>query len=209
MNESTFLSPRLNRYYTKIQPLVENPQVQAYSMLILSFFAIAFFGFFAIKPTVVTIAQLQRQISDSKLVEQKLQEKINALSQAQVAYEAVKPDLGVIMSALPSNAQFPTLIKGFEKISAESGTTLVNLNFQSINLTDVSKEATGAATETPVTFSLTAAGDYNQLSDFIRKLSFLDRLATIESLNITMQKKEENINGVIRLNLKGEAYYVQ
>ncbi len=206
MTEQKIPASRIGRYYQRLEPLMAKPEAKAYTMLALSFFTIAFFGFFAIRPTLTTIGQLRRQISDSQTVDEKLQEKINSLSAAQLAYEAIKPDLGIITAALPSDAQFPSFVKGLENISTASGVKVNNLGFQTIELSSKKPVATASASETAINFSLNVTGEYNQLTDFVRRLSFLERLATIDTMILSFQTVEEKKE--LQLLLKGKIYYV-
>lgn len=194
---------RFSRYYTALEPLFAKPEVRAYTMLILSLFAMSFFGYFAIRPTLTTITTLRRQIADSRFVDQKLQEKINALSEAQVEYEMIKPDLGLIFTALPQETKFPTFVKSLEKIATESGAAIISLTFQTINLS--TPEATGAASEIPIGFSLTVNGNYANLMDFIGRLANYERLATIEKMGFSTKEEKEGL----QLTLTGQTYYVK
>ncbi len=44
------------RYYKRIEPILEGRKAAGYLVLILTFATLAFFGYFAIKPTLATIA---------------------------------------------------------------------------------------------------------------------------------------------------------
>lgn len=198
-------SRRFSRYYTALEPLWARPKVQAYTMLILSLFTMSFFGYFAIRPTLTTIMTLRRQIKDANLVDQKLQEKINALSSASVEYEAIKPDLQIILTALPPEAKFAGFVKNLEKISSESGVIIADLSFQTINLSY--QEATSAAKEIPIGFNLTISGNYSNLADFVRRLTSFERLATIGKMKFATSEGEEKES--LRLTLTGQTYYVQ
>lgn len=194
---------RFNRYYTALEPLFTQPKVRAYTMFVLSFFAMSFFGYFAIKPTLITISTLQRQIADARFVDQKLQEKINSLSAVSVEYEAIKPDLELIWAAVPKESKFPIFVKSLERIATESGTTIGSFVFKPINLSPL--ESTTSAREIPIDFRLTLQGDYSKLADFIEKLSRLNRLSVIEKMEISTKGEKDTL----RLTLEGKTFYVQ
>lgn len=198
-------SHRFSRYHTALEPLFARPEVRAYTMLILSLFTISFFGYFAIRPTLTTITTLRRQIADSRFVDQKLQEKINALSEAQIEYEMIKPDLELILTALPKETRFPPFVKSLEKLATESGAKLTDLSFQTVNLS--TPEATTAAKEIPIGFSLTVSGDYSSLASFVKRLTSYERLATIEKMGLSTKKEGEKEE--LQLTLTGQTFYVQ
>lgn len=198
-------SRRFSRYYTTLEPILARPLVRAYSVLVLSFFALAFFGYFAIKPTLITIVTLRRQIRDARFVDQKLQEKINALSVASTNYEMIKPDLDLVMAALPQEVRFAQAIKTIERIATESGVIISGLNFQTANLS--SPPTTGTtkeSKETAIGFNLTIGGNYLNLSDFLKRLTFHERLFTVERMELS-NKKEEGL----RFVLTGQTYFFQ
>src|SRR3990167_7353762 len=103
--EEELMKKRYNRYYTWIGPLLKKPQTRAYTFLILSIFTVAFFVFFAIRPTINTIIGLRKQIEDDQIVDTKLQDKINALSQIQAELDVLQPDLPLIDTALPTKSE--------------------------------------------------------------------------------------------------------
>lgn len=191
---------RFSRYYTTLEPFLAGVKVRAYTMFIFSFFALSFFGYFAIKPTLTTISVLKRQIIDARYVDQKLQEKINSLSEAQVAYESIKPDLEIIQTALPEETRFSPFVKGLEKMATESGISLVNLGFQPVSLSPF--EATGSAKEIPIGFNLTLSGEYKNAADFVKRLTSFERLTTVEKMGLSADEK------TISLILTGNTYYV-
>lgn len=112
---------RFNKYYTAIEPLLASQEAHAYGLLILSLLTMAFFGYFAIRPTLSTISNLNRQISDAQLVDQKLQEKITALSTLSQQYNAIQPDLGIVWTALPREIKFTPSLRIWKKLPLIAG----------------------------------------------------------------------------------------
>src|SRR3990172_232382 len=90
------------KYYKDFIPYFKREKSQKYLTIILSVSAAIFFFIFAINPTLSTIAKLNKQISDSEMVEQKLSQKVNNLSSLSQEYEKIKPDLPVIMDTIPA-----------------------------------------------------------------------------------------------------------
>lgn len=204
---------RFGRYYQNIEPLFAQPKIIAMTMLVLSLLAISFFGFFAIKPTLSTITSLQKQIKDAQMVDKKLQEKINALSAAQIAYEKIKPDLFLLDLALPQEPKFSAFIKTLEKLASDNKITINALSFQSLPFT--ANEATAASKlksqeikESPIIFNITVNGDYLSLTSFIKQLTNNERLATIEKMGFLNKEKTKDKKELI-LTITGKTYYVE
>jgi len=190
-----------SRYYTAIEPFLAQPKVRAYTMAILSFFTLSFFGYFAIRPTLITISNLKKQIVDASYVDKKLEEKINALSEAQIQYESIKPDLEIVQAALPQETKFSPFIKTLERIASESGTNLTSLSFPAVDLSPL--EATDAAREIPIEFSLQILGDYSGITNFIKTLTNFERLAIIKKMRLSTKEEKGSLN----LILTGYTYY--
>ena len=80
-------------------------------MAFLSFFALAFFTIFAIRPTLTSFFNLRKQISDSQEVNKQLDSKINMLLAAQQTYQDYQAEIELLDQALPKDPQFAQLIQ--------------------------------------------------------------------------------------------------
>lgn len=203
---------RYRRYFTNISALYQKKKARVYTGLILSLLAVAFFSFFAIRPTLVTIASLVKEIEDKRMIAQKLQEKINALSLAQKEYVAVSSELPLVEEALPQEPDLPLFIRQLETLSVQSGVTLRTIQFGRVNLRGrpVSKPdsvKTKQKEETSgITFNFSASGSYQNLKTFLQSLENLRRLVVISSFAFRPEEKEEG--QLLILNITGEAYYL-
>ena len=192
---------RYRRYYLGMRPLLKTPKARAYTMLILSLFALSFFGFLAIRPTVKTITELRRKITDQRMINQKLEEKIKALTLAQQEYESLQNDFPLILAALPQKPNFPPLLKRLEKTASDSGLLISQLKFQSVplivNLQDKEPSLT------LLSFELSLVGSYPNLFSFLTSLERMERFVLLDSATFKAEKQEE---GKINLIIKGSAY---
>lgn len=189
-----------SRYYKKIGPLFKKPRVKAYTMLILSFFTISFFGFFAIKPTLKTIAHLKKEIADSLEVNAALERKISQISQAKEEYQKIEDSLPLITKALPSDPQLPLFIKDLENLVQEAEATISSMKVAEVEL---SKKEFESSTTIPC--SLSIEGTYLADKKFLDRLFSTSRLYTIESFEIFSKPKEAV--WVVKLDLRIKTYY--
>lgn len=194
--DDTLSLHRFGRYYTSLGPWFKKPEVRAYTFLILSFFACAFFLFFAIRPTLNTIINLRKQIADSETVNKKLTVKINALSQIQAEYEIIKPNLLVVSQSLPAVADIAGLVQQVEKITKDNQASLSAVQFGEVDLSGGNSKTSGQE-GVPVTFQITTGGDYNQLLSLIKKITRLPRIITTETVSIN--SKIPSLVATIRL----------
>lgn len=208
----------------KIKLVYGRPEIKASVEIILSVFSVVFLLVFAIRPTLATVASLQKKIEDQTVVNNKLNTKINQLVRANT-------DLGSYADRLPDYFLAVTdvhdesgLAKRIEVVSRGSNVKINNLSFDAvpligtqINLSSKEKgaekptlEAGGKVASYIVTFDI--SGGANQVFDFLAKLENIDRVALISSVNI----KKEEIRSVgtievvndLRVTGKANAYYV-
>lgn len=56
--------------YLQLLPNLKGEKTQKFTTLILTFFALSFFGLLAINPTISTISELNKELEDNKFVDQ-------------------------------------------------------------------------------------------------------------------------------------------
>jgi len=102
-------------------------QKRVYTMLGLSLFALSVFGAFAIRPTLATVAELNRKIKDQRAARDKLDKKIKDLSKAQVQLTKMKADIVLAEKALPKEKDLPTLLETLQLIAERNNLRLRHL----------------------------------------------------------------------------------
>jgi len=195
---------RYHRYFTDLSRFYQSKKAKTYLGIILSLLTTTFFVVFAIKPTLVTIAQLIKQTKDQKEVEASLEKKINSLSQAQNEYLAVEPNLSLLEDALPQEPQAPLLIKQLEALASQNNVSIDRLRINEFNL---KKNSPPQSEKQPLTFSFAAIGDYANLKAFLSSLANLRRIVLVESFSF--QKKGVGEKTVLSLNLIAKAWSLE
>lgn len=194
------LSPSKYREYLKLLPPgIQNYNTKAVTALILTFIAMAFFGIFAINPTLSTIITLKRQLVDSRLVHEKLQTKIRNLSSLQQQYNTLTPDLPIVFNAIPQSPNAPSLIGQIIAQSQKNNTQVVSFRASEMDLSDNQKTASASS----FIFFVQAQGSYDNLINFSRSVAKLSRIMTIESMTINKDVKQN----ILILGLSGRGYH--
>jgi Tfp pilus assembly protein PilO len=188
--------------YLELIPDFKQEKTQKYLTIALTLLASIILGVFALGPTLSTIASLQKQLEDGKFVEQKLREKINNLSVLQQKYTSIEPDLPIIYEALPKTSQIPLLAAQIQAVANDSSVKVTN--FQTFQA-EVSHTAVSTKKFAAYNFSVTAQGEYQNMTNFMDKLVNFQRIVTIESVSIT---KVTALNTTdLKLTIKGIAYF--
>lgn len=185
--------------YDMVREKMKNKKTQSVTMAILSLLTLSLFGFFAISPTLSTIAQLNRQLDDKKVIDQKLDQKIQNISSLQQQYVAIQADLPLINAALPQRPEPSYLLGQLDAIAKKFNITISQIQVSSISLT---KPKTTVTVEFP--FSISASGTKENMSSFIEELSFFDRIVVLDQIAISQDVTQDQVG---QITLQGNGYY--
>jgi Tfp pilus assembly protein PilO len=179
------------RYFTNLGKLTSGPRVKSFAWLSLTFFTICFFGIVAIRPTIVTIAKLTKEIKDQRDASQKLQVKINSLIAAQSEYAKVVNLLPLLEEALPEDNNFPRLAFFLEETATSAAAEIRSLYFEKIPLKGESTKTKNKNPYNEIVFSVGVAGNYNSLKQFLNGLETSRRIIKIKSFSIGETRRKE------------------
>lgn len=208
---------RFRRYYRTLVPLFKKRDVVAYTMAVLSFLAMSFFGAFAIRPTITTIIELRKHIEDQRQVNERITNKVQDLRRVQAEYTSLKVNgLNNILATLPSNPQAAALVGKLNRLVTDNAIDITILQFSLIPIASTSAQSTNNTSSStsssqsiPLQFSLTAKGSYDNIVKFINTLAKMDRLITIDSVDISSSPNAnpaDTFKDNLTLGLQGKAY---
>lgn len=186
--------------YFEFLPDFKEEKTQKFTTLIFTLIALSFFGLFAINPTISTITELNKQLEDSRFVDQKLGQKISSLTVLQQKYTNLQPDLPIILNAIPKDSEVPLFAAQIQSVANNSNITIDS--FQTFEV-EINKNP-NPRQYSSFTFALTAEGTYNDLSNFLSNLSNMQRVAGIDTLSLT---KRSGISNSLQLTLKGKTFF--
>jgi Tfp pilus assembly protein PilO len=198
--DKSFLTRIYRNKYFALPLYFAEKRNQKISTLIFTFLSLSFFGLFAISPTLSTIAQLQKQLVDNKIVDQKLQEKINNIALLNQQYSQLKPDIPVILETLPTAPNVALFMGQVQTVARTTNVSLSNLQTFEV---DLSQSNLGTDVSSFV-FAFTASGTYDDVSKFIKAVISFNRLVSIDAVSIA-----QSSGGITSMSLRGKAYYKQ
>lgn len=186
-----------NKYFN----LISETRTQKLISIILTLSTLCLFGLFAISPTLSTIARLRKEIADYEIINQKLGEKISALSTLQKAYSRLESDVPTVLASIPQSALVPLFIGQIQSLAIGSNIQVSQLqNFQ----VDLFKEDGSSKKYYVYSFTLSGDGTYEDITKFIENITNMQRVVGIDISSIN---NVENNNRSLRLNFQGVAYY--
>lgn len=168
---------RLGLNYRRLESTFRGTKTQAYTMLILSLLTVSFFGFFALRPTLTTIAQLKRQIEDNQEVDKRLSDKINQLIAAQAEYETIASFVPKVKRALPEGHQYVQTLFDLNDIRVNSSASVSSVKIGEIAV-DVVQPGL-------LDIKLEAEGEFISLTQIANRIMSNERLLTISEMDFS------------------------
>lgn len=212
LNVKTSVSEsQFHRYYQKLSPILKKPKMRASTTAVFSFLAISLFAWYAIRPTAQTIIFLRREIADKTVLNERMENKITALIEAQETYETIRDRLPVIAQALPVNPDAVILARQLRNLAVISGASISAIQIPSLPL--LSQEATpGAklAAQKPLEqypVSIILSGSYASLKAFMDGLLTLRRITSIDTISIKPAVRLGFAGDALQLTIRLQSYY--
>lgn len=179
-------------------PDFKEERTQKFTSLVFTLIAIAFFGMFAINPTIGTIAKLGKELEDNIYIDQQLQTKINNLSLLQQSYSSLENDLSIVYGAIPQNPEIPNLVGQIQAVAKNN-----NLTVTGIQVSEMDMDKEGIKKYTSFNFNFSADGTLRDISGFVSEVVTLQRIISVNVISISQQGDE----GLLRLALRGTGYF--
>lgn len=194
---------RYRRYFVGVGALYKKKKARVYTGIVLSILTIAFFSFFAIRPTLVTISGLLKEIKDKNEIVDQMDRKISNLTKAQTNLNLLENRLYLVDQSLPEDPALSTLIKQLESLAR-----LSSINFESVRYSKTNLQGEAEREESQeVNFSITLSGDYSNLKQFLNSLDTLRRIILVESF--AFKSKKEGETQSLGLVISAKAYYLK
>lgn len=191
----------------------QKPNLKIYLELILSITTITVFAFFAIKPTVLTIIELNKEINAKTVTSIALKQKIKNLQTASSVLQQESQNIQYINQAIPKHDDLEVLVRQVENLLTESSLQILGFSSSDIIIfgskADVKKTSdveklSGDANELP--FSFSASGSYPNILLFLTKIENLRRPIKIDSITINTNIVEDG--KIIVLTVTGRAPFL-
>lgn len=171
--------------------------------LFLSIGAVLFFAVFAIQPTLVTMSDLIKELEDKRELDQKLQQKVAALSTAQTNYQQIEPQLQYLEEAIPSSPRLIEALLLIEKTASEKGVVIDSLRVGEVP-EEVEADLTKANTRrVAIPISMSISGSYPTLRSYLIDLINLRRTFVIDTISFSRSsgRGSESLRATVTLSM--------
>lgn len=175
----------------------------------LSVITILFFALFAIRPTLVTMSELVKEIEDKKELASQLERKIAALSSAQEEYQRLESEIVMLNQAMPVQPHLLEALKILEKLAAEEDIIIDTIALQEIPEEDPLTNLTYEEIEArDLYLTEKVIGDYPSIKDYVAAIQATRRSFMIEEIDFLVDEQDNEqtlkANLVIRIPYFGD-----
>lgn len=202
----------LYRRYTRNLAMLyqKRQEVRAFVELLLSLSAITVFGVFAIRPTIVTVLDLNNQIAGKKETVALLDAKIAALSEAQEIYNNNLESLPLVDIAIPDNPSPESFIRQVEGLVNRHSLLILDINSKDIPVLGATQSEVPLAEEPQIAgqnfdIQLTAIGNYPGIFAFLKDFESLKRTPFEDIVNIRLTQGD--LPGELTISITGKLAY--
>lgn len=192
---------RYQHYFRRIYHYYEKPATKVTLALLLTIFTTIFFAVFAIRPTLTTVAELQREIKDKREILEKMERKSAALASAQQQEEMAKPRLPLLDQALPQEINLQPLVVQIEAAASAHEIPLAAVAYKDF---EYGRTNLPPATLVEVPFAIALEGDYPVLKPFLADILNLPRFSIFDTIALT---EDGDQNAGVKMNLSMKAFY--
>lgn len=174
--------PTQREIRTTLIKFYNQPVAKVSLELFLSIGAVIFFAAFAIRPTLLTMSDLIKEIEDKTTLNEQLGQKSASLATAQTQYLNLKDRLLVLDQSLPSQPEFEQTLKIIEKIASDN-----QLIISSVQVNEIPKEAEPTVPfsqkkKITVPISVSVTGDYLTIRNFVENIHNNRRTLIVDSI---------------------------
>src|SRR5258708_1974559 len=155
----------------------QRPDLKAYLEVLLSIVTIGMFILFAIKPTLITIADLWTKIQSEQITSDQLDTKIKNLGLAQTVFNKEKTNIDLLNQAIPTAPDVASYVRQIEGVIKKDSITTTTISVDKASLL----APASASASMGVSFSV--SGTYQNLSNLLFDLENLRRPSIIKKLD--------------------------
>ena len=183
------MSVTTRKLQTTLIQFYSQPVAKVSIELFLSIGTVVFFAIFAIRPTLLTMSDLIKEIDDKKQLDQKLDQKIAALSTIQNVYSSLENRLGVLDQAIPSQPEFENVLKIIEKIASEQQIAISSIQVKEIPKLAPEDVPFKQKQRISLPISITVTGDYQAIRNFVEAIITTRRSLIIDSMIFSVNEE--------------------
>lgn len=206
----------LTRYRRYLAAAEESTTWKASIFVVFSLVLMAIMIIFALRPTLLTIADLVTQIKEQEALSARLAEKIDDVREASDVLSSQRSRLVVLDAALPQTPEWISWVQRVEGLATESSVVVDSIAAGPVatmgkvvdpnsvtTISDAAKSVSLPKGAGMIPFTIAIHGDYDQVRKFAEQLDTLRRVTVISNLHYAKEK-----DGTIATTITGWIGYM-
>lgn len=173
-----------------------------YYLATFTFLAALLLAVFAIRPTLLTISKINKEIKEKESINKALEDKINAMVQLDAQYAENKEELEALELIFPTSGNFSLFLSNIDAVIARNGFSLRAISFTDYN--SESYDITASAL-TPWNVQLTVFGPLSNIDNLLEEFEDMPMYPVIERLSYN----EEEEDGLKSFALSLRIYHIK
>lgn len=198
----------------------ERSELKAYLEILLSLTTISVFAIFALRPTILTIAELIGQIEEKKDTVARMDQKIENLSSAQSLYDREGANIELLINySIPKSTNSDIFARHVEALSVKHSLSITTFklgrgpiykkdNSGFIVGTDVSETTNKSGLDFNLTVT-SSLDNYAGVESFLREFENLRTPPEIRSVNLNAKSEDRSAEKSLVLSIEGSLPYLE
>lgn len=169
-----------------LQEFYARPLARVSFELVVSIFTVILFALFALRPTLITMSELLRDIQEKQELDRELSEKISALATAQSEYSTYQAQIQALDQAILNNASLEEVAYYLESLLVESGLGVQRVAFGQIPvITKVEENPAARRVLTKYQVQIVVEGDLASLQNFLARVESVKPLFSVNGWTVS------------------------
>lgn len=195
----------------------ERADIKVYLEILLSLITITIFSVFALRPTLITIAQLIKEVETKKEALAEINSKIQKLSQAQIIYDQQRKNISLLNSAVPDKALPHVIARQIEALTSKNNVEILRVNLGEAQILAAQDTNNTSSTQNQISpkqefeISLQTEVNIENYQNLLNLISDLEKLRMpikFDSLSLSSKENEKDNTKKVSLFLSGKMPYL-
>jgi len=196
----------------------ERTDIRVYIEILLSLATISIFAVFALRPTLLTIAELIREIDTKRQTLTQMEDKIQNLASAQTLYDRERSHINILLTSIPDKPNPEVFARQVEGLSEKHGSQIIEITVGEAVILgkdvtpgeEIVEETTPllkGSTQLPVSAIFTAdLNQYTSLSAILADFEKALRPVKIDGIHLATTTADEETK-FLNLTIEGRLAY--
>ena len=187
-----------------IKMIKESPEKRkSYIFTGVTFAVIIVLIVFAIRPTILTITRINREIKNKGVINTQLDSKISSLSKLDTQYAEISQDMDDLQLIYPADGNYSLFLSNIDTVASRNGFSLNGITFDEY---DGDNFDLSSRVLMPWSVRLNVKGKRVNFINFLKDLEALPMYPVIESVSYNTQSDE---NGLTTFSILLRIYHIE